>query len=108
MSIGYLLYQIGFLQPLDFLWRTFLYSLDKIIPHLHLFAKREDAEGVPTKWRKTVLLVLAIALHNIPEGLAVGVAFGALTHKVVEVGRIFCIYHRISDCISYGDWYWLS
>ena len=63
-----------------FLGALFLYGLDKVIPHLHLFAKREDAEGVPTKWRKTVLLVLAIALHNIPEGLAVGVAFGALAH----------------------------
>ena len=45
---------------------------------LHIFAKREEAEGVETNWRKTILLVLAIALHNIPEGLAVGVAFGAV------------------------------
>ncbi len=63
-----------------FLGALFLYVLDKIIPHLHLFAKREEAEGISTNWRKTILLVLAIALHNIPEGLAVGVAFGALAN----------------------------
>lgn len=61
-----------------FLGALFLYGLDKVIPHLHIFAKREDAEGINTKWKKTILLVLAIALHNIPEGLAVGVAFGAI------------------------------
>ena len=54
--------------------------LDKIIPLLHIFSKREQAEGIETNWQKTVLLVLAIALHNIPEGLAVGVAFGALAN----------------------------
>ncbi len=63
-----------------FLGALFLFILDKIIPHLHIFAKREEAEGIETNWRKTVLLVLAIALHNIPEGLAVGVAFGALAN----------------------------
>ena len=63
-----------------FLGALFLFVLDKIIPHLHIFAKREEAEGIQTNWRKTHLLVLAIALHNIPEGLAVGVAFGALAN----------------------------
>jgi ZIP family zinc transporter len=63
-----------------FLGALFLFCLDKVIPHLHLFAKKEDAEGMSTNWRKTILLVLAIALHNIPEGLAVGVAFGALAN----------------------------
>ena len=58
----------------------FLYILDKKIPHLHLFQKLEQAEGPKTNLKKTELLVLAIALHNIPEGLAVGVAFGALAH----------------------------
>ncbi|HCQ28818.1 MAG TPA: ZIP family metal transporter [Flavobacteriales bacterium] len=61
-----------------FLGALFLYVLDKWLPHLHLFNKIEQAEGVKTKWSKTVLLVLAITLHNIPEGLAVGVAFGAI------------------------------
>jgi ZIP family zinc transporter len=51
---------------------------DWLLPHLHLFAPESTAEGVPTRWRRTVLLVLAITLHNIPEGLAVGVAFGAV------------------------------
>jgi len=56
----------------------FLYILDKIIPHLHIFGKDNEAEGPKTDLKKTVLLVLAIAIHNVPEGLAVGVAFGAL------------------------------
>jgi ZIP family zinc transporter len=45
---------------------------------LHLFKPTDEAEGIPTKWRRSVLLVLAITLHNIPEGLAIGVAFGAV------------------------------
>ena len=57
---------------------VFLYGLDKILPHLHLGLARDKAEGIPTTWRRSVLLVLAITLHNIPEGLAVGVAFGVL------------------------------
>ncbi|HEX6324310.1 MAG TPA: ZIP family metal transporter [Vicinamibacterales bacterium] len=52
--------------------------VDYILPHVHLFGKMEEAEGVKTSWRKTTLLVLAITLHNIPEGLAIGVAFGAV------------------------------
>ena len=64
---------VGFL-----LGALFLYYLDKKIPHLHLFESVENAEGPKTDLKKTELLVLAIALHNIPEGLAVGVAFGAL------------------------------
>jgi zinc transporter, ZIP family len=64
---------VGFL-----LGALFLYFLDKKIPHLHLFESVENAEGPKTDLKKTELLVIAIALHNIPEGLAVGVAFGAL------------------------------
>jgi len=56
----------------------FLYMADKIIPHLHLGFPMKDAEGPKTSWHRSILLVLAITLHNIPEGLAVGVAFGAL------------------------------
>jgi ZIP family zinc transporter len=52
--------------------------LDLVLPHIHLFGKLEDAEGVRTNWQRTTLLVLAITLHNIPEGLAIGVAFGAV------------------------------
>ena len=56
----------------------FLYIADKIIPHLHLGFPLDEAEGPKTSWHRSILLVLAITLHNIPEGLAVGVAFGAL------------------------------
>lgn len=55
----------------------FLWSLDKILPHLHPGLPMAKAEGVKTAWERNVLLFLAITLHNIPEGLAVGVAFGA-------------------------------
>jgi len=57
---------------------VFLRLADRVLPHLHLFKPLNEAEGVPTRWRKSVLLVLAITLHNIPEGLAIGVAFGAV------------------------------
>ncbi len=57
---------------------AFLLIIDKIIPHLHLGLSTDKAEGIKTGWERSVLLVLAITLHNIPEGLAVGVAFGAL------------------------------
>ena len=70
---GWLPPAVGF-----FAGALFLYFIDKLIPHLHLFAKVDEAEGPKTDLKKTVLLVLAIAIHNIPEGLAVGVAFGAL------------------------------
>ncbi|MEA4931557.1 MAG: ZIP family metal transporter [Anaerolineaceae bacterium] len=53
----------------------FLLSVDKILPHLH--PGEIQPEGVKSSWQRSVLLVVAITLHNIPEGLAVGVAFGA-------------------------------
>ena len=56
----------------------FLRLVDKFLPHLHLFLPRSEAEGVSTSWRRSTLFVLAVTLHNIPEGLAVGVAFGAV------------------------------
>lgn len=52
--------------------------IDKFLPHLHLGFPTKEAEGVKTSWRRSTLLVLAITLHNFPEGMAVGVAFGAL------------------------------
>lgn len=55
----------------------FLYTLDKLLPHLHINFLAIETEGVKTNLQRTILLVLAITLHNIPEGLAVGVAFGA-------------------------------
>ena len=57
---------------------AFLLIIDKILPHLHMSLKIAEAEGIITSWQRSVLLVLAITIHNIPEGLAVGVAFGAL------------------------------
>ncbi len=59
-----------------FLGALFLFGLDKILPHLHINFK--EAEGIKTPWHKTTLLTLAITLHNIPEGLAVGVLFGGV------------------------------
>lgn len=64
---------IGFLTGGFFIW-----GIDRILPHLHLGFPRKEAEGISTSWHRSILLVLAITLHNIPEGLAVGVAFGAL------------------------------
>jgi ZIP family zinc transporter len=55
-----------------------LAGIDRVLPHLHLGFPEREAEGIRTSWERSVLLVLAITLHNIPEGLAVGVAFGAL------------------------------
>lgn len=71
-QVAWLTASIGFL-----LGGGFLYAVDKILPHLHLGLDTSQAEGVKTTWQRSVLLVLAITLHNIPEGLAVGVAFGA-------------------------------
>lgn len=56
----------------------FLFGLDKLTPHLHINFKPSEKEGIETDWHRTTLLVLAITIHNIPEGLAVGVAFGAV------------------------------
>jgi ZIP family zinc transporter len=64
---------IGFLLGGAVLW-----LLDKSLPHLHLGFPVSEAEGPKTAWRRAVLLVSAITLHNIPEGLAVGVAFGGV------------------------------
>ncbi|MBF9018039.1 MULTISPECIES: ZIP family metal transporter [unclassified Oceanispirochaeta] len=64
---------VGFL-----LGGIFLRLIDIVLPHLHLNAPMSEVEGVKTSWQKSILLTLAITLHNIPEGLAVGVAFGAV------------------------------
>ena len=61
-----------------------LYLVDSILPHLHLYEPIEKAEGVKTGLHRSILLVLAITLHNIPEGLAVGVAFGAVASGMPE------------------------
>jgi len=72
---------VGFL-----LGGVFLRICDQYMPHLHIGLPREKAEGIPTSWRRATLLVLAITLHNIPEGLAVGVLFGAAASGVDPTG----------------------
>jgi ZIP family zinc transporter len=64
---------VGFL-----LGALFLRLVDWLLPHVHLNKPSGEAEGISTSWHRSVLLVMAITLHNIPEGLAVGVAFGAI------------------------------
>lgn len=70
-SIPWLVVSIGFC-----LGGIFLYIADKLVPHVH-FGPNHEKEGLPTHLKRTILLVFSITLHNIPEGLAVGVAFGA-------------------------------
>ena len=66
---------IGFLLGI-----TFLLVLDSVIPHMHL--KSNKPEGIKSKLKKTTMMVFAVTLHNIPEGMAVGVTFaGALTQN---------------------------
>ncbi len=74
---GWLPPAIGFLMG-----ALFLYALDKFVPHLHINFRKDESEGPETNWHRTTLLVLAITLHNIPEGLAVGVAFGAFASGI--------------------------
>lgn len=62
----------------------FLRGIDALLPHLHVGARLEEAEGVKTTWQRSILLILAITLHNIPEGLAVGVAFGAAASGIAS------------------------
>ena len=71
-QIPWLTAAIGFL-----LAGGFMRLADYLLPHLHFGKPMEDSEGIKTSWQRSTLLVLAITLHNIPEGLAVGVAFGA-------------------------------
>jgi ZIP family zinc transporter len=68
---------LGFLAGGAFLW-----LVDRILPHLHVGLPIDRAEGVHTRLQRSILLVLAITLHNIPEGLAVGVAFGAVAAEL--------------------------
>lgn len=62
----------------------FLWLADRLMPHIHFSAHNGEAEGIHTKLRRSILLVLSITLHNIPEGLAVGVAFGALSGVITQ------------------------
>jgi len=80
-GIGWLPAATGFLVG-----GLFLRVCDAFLPHLHIGSPTSDAEGVKTSWRRSTLLVLAITLHNIPEGLAVGVLFGAAATGVDPTG----------------------
>lgn len=73
-AIAWIVVAIGFA-----LGGIFLYLADKIVPHVH-FGFNHSKEGLPTKLKRNILLVFSITLHNIPEGLAVGVAFGAIQY----------------------------
>jgi len=57
---------------------VFMRLADRLLPHLHPGLSTDQSEGIKTSWQRSTLLVLAITLHNIPEGLAIGVAFGAV------------------------------
>jgi ZIP family zinc transporter len=57
----------------------FMRLIDKVLPHLHPDLGINKSEGIKTSWQRSTLLVAAITLHNLPEGLAVGVAFGAIS-----------------------------
>ena len=70
---GWIPAAVGFLLGGAFLWLA-----DKTLPHLHIGMPDDQAEGLKTTWKRSILLVSAITLHNFPEGLAVGVAFGAV------------------------------
>lgn len=79
----------------------FLRICDQYLPHLHPSFPMKEAEGVKTSWRRATLLVLAITLHNIPEGLAVGVLFGAAASGVDPSGTA-TIFGAISLAIGIG------
>jgi ZIP family zinc transporter len=73
---------------------VFLRVTDRILPHFH--AEPQQREGVKTTWQRSTLLILAITLHNIPEGMAVGVAFGAAAHlagaeKLAQIGAAIAL-----------------
>lgn len=57
-----------------------VWGADKVLPHLHLFVPKPEREGLEATWERTTLLAAAVALHNVPEGLSIGVAFGSLAH----------------------------
>lgn len=72
---------VGFL-----LGAIFIFGLDKVLPHMHINFK--ETEGIKSPWQRTTLLVLAITLHNIPEGLAVGVLFGGVAAGIPEASIV--------------------
>lgn len=90
---GWLPAVIGFLAG-----GAFLSGIDKLLPHLHPGLSMRQVEGVKTGWQRSILFMRqGIFLHNIPEGLAVGVAFGAVAHGLSSASLT-------RDCP--GGWHW--
>ena len=94
--IGWVPDVIGFL-----LGGLILRICDHYLPHLHIGLPRDEAEGIPTSWRRSTLLMLAMTLHNIPEGLAVGVLFGAAIQSV-DLGMSAALAPAIALAIGIG------
>lgn len=94
--IGWVPAVIGFL-----LGGLVLRICDHYLPHLHIGLPRDEAEGIPTSWRRSTLLMLAMTLHNIPEGLAVGVLFGAAIQSV-DLGMSAALAPAIALAIGIG------
>ena len=86
---------VGFL-----LGGVFLRGIDMILPHLHVY--EEEPEGMPSKWKRSIMLVTAITLHNFPEGLAVGVAFGAAAVGVSEGASVYTVAGAVALAIGIG------
>jgi len=83
---AWLVAAIGFLGGATFLWLA-----DRLIPHMHFNAKDGESEGISTHLKRSILLVFSITLHNIPEGLAVGVAFGAVASGINDMSIMSAI-----------------
>ena len=79
-----------------------LFAVDKTLPHLHRGFEMSEAEGIKTSWHRSALLVLAITMHNIPEGLAVGVAFGAVAHITDQAAASQLMLGAIALAIGIG------
>lgn len=77
---------IGFILGAAFLWLA-----DKLMPHTHFNLPVGENEGIHTNLKRSILLVFSITLHNIPEGLAVGVAFGAAANNLNGVTLLSAI-----------------
>ncbi|HIU64942.1 MAG TPA: ZIP family metal transporter [Candidatus Avacidaminococcus intestinavium] len=83
---AWLIAAIGFVSGAGF-----LVLADKVMPHIHFFSRSGEPEGITTSWRRTMLLLFSITLHNIPEGLAVGVAFGAAAQNMNDATLLSAI-----------------
>tara|TARA_B100000575_G_scaffold26260_1_gene17741 strand:- start:13182 stop:14009 length:828 start_codon:yes stop_codon:yes gene_type:complete len=94
--IGWIPAVIGFL-----LGGLILRVCDQYLPHLHIGLPRDEAEGLPTSWRRSTLLMLAMTLHNIPEGLAIGVLFGAAIQSV-DLGMSAALAPAVALAIGIG------